>query len=97
MDKRFKVFATGFYLILLVYSILNFFSQSFVEFYIKSTYGYTDYIDYAVLLINLIIIVRVIVYLVKTSQVNKAQKTLWIIISLFFPPLLLILFWGKQK
>ncbi len=88
-----KIIITAFYLILLLFSIVNFFSDEFIVWYNTTLGDYASSIDLSVFVINMLIVVGVIIYIWRSLEAKQSEKTLWTVLSIFFPVALIIFVW----
>lgn len=88
-----KISLTIFYSILVLYSVINFFSDAFFVWYMKSTQDFTKIIDLSIFFISLFFTILSIIYIVKNKNMKKETKVLWIIISVLFPIALIFFVW----
>ncbi len=88
-----KISLTIFYSILVLYTVINFFSDAFFVWYVKSTQNFTEIIDLSIFFISLFFTILSIIYIVKNKNMKKDTKILWIILSILFPIALILFVW----
>lgn len=92
-NTLYKVSLTVFYTAIIIFSVLNFFSDDFTESFIKSISDYGNTIDIVLFLISLIFSVTAIFFIARKKNIKGENKGLWILISIFFPFLLIYFVW----
>lgn len=92
-NKVYKISLTTFYLLIIIFSILNFISDDFSKGYVTNTFKYIKVIDIIVFAISGFYSIFSIYFVLKDKCMSKENKFLWCFISLFFPFLLIYFVW----
>ena len=93
MNFLYRVLLTIFYTILLLYTVINFFSDSFFIWFTKNTYNFSEILNLSIFLISLFFSIFTIIFIVKNKEMGKDKKTIWIIASVLFPIALIYFVW----